>query len=326
MSINGSSSFHFYQCPTCGELFYSAEWNPANTNTPAPCCGASGELRPAWPATPVARSLRLILEQDLNNDDQRSIAIVMLASAAGILYEHALWQLLLKHAGSPESAEMVLFGSGSLGGRISLFDKLSDVPLKQLLETAELPLFLGDWSTLEHARDRIVRKGHYVPGSEEERLEEIDVITGVQVQCLKAFAVITNEVARQKRGATDSSAAARRSASILVVDDEEGVRVRIAGFISDKGIKVYNAASGEEAISLYRQHRPDCVFLDVMLPGMDGLQVLGRIKEIDPHANVYFITGVDGYSFKQEAQRLGASGHFLKPVRLDDIFKIIKNI
>ncbi len=324
--MSSITAFHFYQCPSCGEIFHSKEWDPADTNTAAPCCGASGELRPSWPAASVARSLSLILEQDLNDDNQRSLAVVMLASAAGLLFEHSLWQLLLKNAGSPESAEMVLYGAGSLGARISLFDKLNPASLKQTLERSGLTMFLGDWTTLQRLRDRIVRKGHYVPGSEEEKLEEIDVITGVQVQCLKAFSIITNEVTRHKRGGADGRTTGNRSTSVLVVDDEEGVRLRMAGFISDKGIKVFNAASGEEAIALYKQHRPDCVFLDVMLPGMDGLQVLGSIKEFDPQANVYFITGVDGYSFKQEAQRLGASGHFLKPVRLDDIFKIIKNI
>jgi two-component system nitrogen regulation response regulator NtrX len=70
--------------------------------------------------------------------------------------------------------------------------------------------------------------------------------------------------------------------SILVVDDEAGVRGSLAGILGDEGYAVEAAASGEAALTALENRRYDLILLDVWLPGMDGLEVLARVRTLDP--------------------------------------------
>ena len=67
--------------------------------------------------------------------------------------------------------------------------------------------------------------------------------------------------------------------TILIVDDEASVRDLVTRYLTHEGFTVHAADNGEAALSIARQVRPDLVVLDVMLPGMDGLEVLRRLRE-----------------------------------------------
>ena len=81
------------------------------------------------------------------------------------------------------------------------------------------------------------------------------------------------------------------SANILIVDDEEPIRFSLRGIIEDEGHKVWEAASGEEALALCEESLPDLVFLDIWLPGIDGLTVLDRLRRQEADLPVVMISG-----------------------------------
>jgi len=116
--------------------------------------------------------------------------------------------------------------------------------------------------------------------------------------------------------------------TILLVDDEDDTREILARAIGRKGVKVLSAECGQKGIDLYKEHKPACVFLDVKLPDIEGPEVLKKMKEVDPQAKVYFMTGVsnEDYALQQEAKELGAAGYLGKPILIEDIFKIIDGL
>jgi two-component system nitrogen regulation response regulator NtrX len=73
---------------------------------------------------------------------------------------------------------------------------------------------------------------------------------------------------------------------VLIVDDEPGIRSALAGILTDEGYETVATGSGSEAIELYRERRPDVVFLDIWRPDRDGLETLQSLRESDPAAAV----------------------------------------
>jgi len=102
---------------------------------------------------------------------------------------------------------------------------------------------------------------------------------------------------------------------ILLVDDEEAiVRVLTISLKSD-GYNVIPAYSGEEGLGLYQRERPSIVLTDLKMPGMDGLELLQRIKNMNLDTEVIVITGHGDMDSAIEALRLGASDFINKPIR-----------
>lgn len=110
---------------------------------------------------------------------------------------------------------------------------------------------------------------------------------------------------------------------ILIIDDEIYARDHLGKVIQRHGFDVLTAATGEEGVKSYRDHRPDFVFLDILLPGIDGEDVFKYIKEIDPQANVYFITGCDDLFSREQAESMGARGFLTKPLFVDDVVRLL---
>jgi UDP-3-O-acyl N-acetylglucosamine deacetylase len=104
---------------------------------------------------------------------------------------------------------------------------------------------------------------------------------------------------------------------ILIVDDEEGVVQSIAGILEDEGFRVARARSGEEAIQIFQQEEPDVTLLDIWMPGMDGIEVLKRLKWIAPDCLVIMISGHATISTAMTAVKLGAFDFIEKPLSLD---------
>jgi two-component system NtrC family sensor kinase len=102
---------------------------------------------------------------------------------------------------------------------------------------------------------------------------------------------------------------------ILIVDDEEAnVRVLSISLRSD-GYEVVTAYGGEEALAVFQQTAPDIVLTDIKMPGMDGIEVLKKVKEIQPDAEVIIITGHGDIDNAIEALKYGASDFLNKPIR-----------
>ncbi|MGD0281167.1 MAG: sigma-54 dependent transcriptional regulator [Dissulfurispiraceae bacterium] len=111
---------------------------------------------------------------------------------------------------------------------------------------------------------------------------------------------------------------------IMIVDDEEGIRESLSGIFEDEGYEVMVAASGEEALDIIREHMPDILLLDVWLPGMDGLETMSRIKEIDNNLPVIVISGHGNIELAVKAIRLGAYDFLEKPLSLEKVLIVTK--
>jgi len=113
---------------------------------------------------------------------------------------------------------------------------------------------------------------------------------------------------------------------ILMVDDEIFARDAMAKIIQKKGFNVVVASTGEEGLKLFKEEKPDVVFLDVMLPDLDGDNLYDYIKEIKNDIAVYFITGSELIFTPENAKKQGAKGYLKKPVELKDLFNVLDEI
>ncbi|MCX5697031.1 MAG: response regulator [Candidatus Omnitrophica bacterium] len=100
---------------------------------------------------------------------------------------------------------------------------------------------------------------------------------------------------------------------ILTVDDEIGICEQIKDTFSKTGYEVLMALNGKEALSIVRKEKPKIVFLDIRMEGMDGLEVLRQIKEVDPSIKVIMLSIADDPDTQNKAKLLGASGFVRKP-------------
>jgi two-component system nitrogen regulation response regulator NtrX len=115
------------------------------------------------------------------------------------------------------------------------------------------------------------------------------------------------------------------SRRILIVDDEPGVRAALAQLLEFEGYEVRDAASGAEGLVAYQKFRPQLVFLDVKMAGMDGLETLKKLREFDATAIVVMISGHATIQNAVEATQLGAYDILEKPLDTDRILVTLRN-
>jgi DNA-binding response OmpR family regulator len=115
-------------------------------------------------------------------------------------------------------------------------------------------------------------------------------------------------------------------ARVLAVDDQRYFRELIANLLTEEGYRAETAASGEEALRILDRADFDIVLTDLVMPGMDGSELLHRIKQRNPDQEVVVVTGVVDVATAVDAMKLGASDYLLKPfdrktlaVTLDDL-------
>jgi len=116
----------------------------------------------------------------------------------------------------------------------------------------------------------------------------------------------------------------------LIVDFSEHIRALMNMHLRNEGLKeVFQVADGVAAIEKYRQVRPSIVFVDFILPKMNGLTVLKQLKQIDPQAKVVIVTAVSSIEIVRLAKDLGASYYILKPWqpnKLSEVLRFVFNI
>jgi DNA-binding NtrC family response regulator len=110
--------------------------------------------------------------------------------------------------------------------------------------------------------------------------------------------------------------------TVLVVDDEEVIRDFFNRTLTE--YKVLTASSGEEALSIIKKDKPDLVLLDIKMPGINGIETLRKIKEIDSSIAVVMLSAFETLETNIAAARLGAYTSIAKPFDLEEMKSIIK--
>ncbi len=112
---------------------------------------------------------------------------------------------------------------------------------------------------------------------------------------------------------------------LLIVDDEIDVREFAANFFRKRKIDCITASSGEETLGILQKEKVDLVLLDIKMAGIDGLETLRRIKELDKNIRVIMVTGrkpEEGESL-ENCRKLGALDYIHKPLELDELEQIV---
>jgi len=113
--------------------------------------------------------------------------------------------------------------------------------------------------------------------------------------------------------------------TILIIDDEESVRKSLADVMRDEGYEVVTAASGREGIDLLLEAQPSLAILDIAMPGMDGIETLGRIREIRPDLPVIMVTGHGTIETAVKTTKMGAYDFIVKPPELAHLILVVKH-
>jgi len=107
--------------------------------------------------------------------------------------------------------------------------------------------------------------------------------------------------------------------TVLIVDDERTLARAIKAFLTESGYEAEVAGDAEQALRLLETMRPDVVFSDVRLPGMNGIDLLRKIREFDPAIPVVIMTAHGTIEGAVEAVKLGAFDYLKKPVDLEEL-------
>ena len=115
------------------------------------------------------------------------------------------------------------------------------------------------------------------------------------------------------------------SQRVLIVDDEAGIRQALKQVLEYEELEVRVAASGGEAITVYSEFRPHLVFLDVKMAGLDGLETLTRLRDLDSRAQIVMISGHGTIATAVEATQRGAFDFLEKPLDTDRLLLTVRN-
>jgi len=113
---------------------------------------------------------------------------------------------------------------------------------------------------------------------------------------------------------------------ILVVDDEDGILDVTEGFFERKGYHVYTAGNGEKALDIINRKKIDCVFTDINMPVMDGLELAEQIRQIDRTLPVVVMTGYPSLENTIQTLKNGVVDYLIKPVNLEQMELTLRRI
>lgn len=122
------------------------------------------------------------------------------------------------------------------------------------------------------------------------------------------------------------------SGKILIVDDEVHIRMLLEQTLEeleeDHGVSILSAQNGEEGLALIRQEKPDVVFLDIMMPKLNGYEVCQRVKEDGATAgcNIVLLTAKGQEVDRKQGLEMGAAMYMTKPFDPDEVLKVARDI
>ncbi len=118
-------------------------------------------------------------------------------------------------------------------------------------------------------------------------------------------------------------------ATILIIDDDEATRGTIALLLANAGHEVMEAGDGKAGIECYRTHAYDLVFTDMIMPEMEGLEVIAEIRRLNPRARLVAMSGgaaVSPQAYLRLAGHLGADRTLLKPFTAARLFATVAEL
>ncbi len=110
----------------------------------------------------------------------------------------------------------------------------------------------------------------------------------------------------------------------LIIDDEAGIRTSLSGVLSDEGWLVEDVPNGLTGIKAFNRRKPNIVFLDIWMPGIDGIETLQKLKDLDGSVPIVIMSGHGTIDTAVRATRLGAFEYLEKPLSIDKILPILE--
>jgi len=113
--------------------------------------------------------------------------------------------------------------------------------------------------------------------------------------------------------------------SVLIAEDSEFISDVLQDIFRDMGFEIAGVAKcGEEAVRMFEESRPDLITMDILMPGMDGLTAMEKIREIDRDVPIIVISALVQKKLKVRARELGAVDFLEKPFNIEDLKKMVK--
>ena len=113
---------------------------------------------------------------------------------------------------------------------------------------------------------------------------------------------------------------------ILTVDDQQGIRLLLNEVFKKEGYTTHLAANGFDALKIAQTTNLDCVLLDMKIPGMDGLEILTRLKKENEELPVFMMTAYVEQDIMDRANELGVAKYFTKPFNIFEVRDEVKKI
>ena len=127
-------------------------------------------------------------------------------------------------------------------------------------------------------------------------------------------------------GSTNMGSAPAIPKRILVIDDEAKFCSIVSTFLTERGYEVATASSGSEALVHVERFRPDVILMDVVMPGLSGLELLKLVRDRAFPPRVIMVTATDEVQVAQQAIQDGAEAYMCKPVSFDELERAISRI
>lgn len=118
----------------------------------------------------------------------------------------------------------------------------------------------------------------------------------------------------------------KHNISLLFVEDNETIRFLYNRLLSSRVSEFYIGENGQEGLELYKKHKPDLIITDISMPIMDGLEMIGHIKKIDPDVKVIVMSAYSIKEYFLEAINHGVNGYLIKPVEAKKLFGLIDDL
>lgn len=112
-------------------------------------------------------------------------------------------------------------------------------------------------------------------------------------------------------------------AEILVVDDEPSIRRLLVRALSKAGHAVHEASNGEDGLELFRRVHPELVITDIVMPDMEGIELIGKLRQEASTIPIVAISGSITPVYLQAARGLGANATLAKPFQIDELLGVV---